>query len=72
MAAGAESKRRPLLGTLLLVLSGLVGASLLSSPPWAGPARGLPRNACGLVGRIAASFLLGGLGLPLAVWGGVV
>jgi S-DNA-T family DNA segregation ATPase FtsK/SpoIIIE len=63
-------RRRPLLGVLLLLVSLLVAGSVLCSPPWpgSGPVAGLPEDACGMVGRVTALFLLGYLGIPLAIW----
>jgi DNA segregation ATPase FtsK/SpoIIIE, S-DNA-T family len=74
MATAEGPARRPLLGVLTLAVSLLVLASLLSSPPWPGasPAPGMPRDACGLVGVLTAQFLLDELGLPLALWGGLI
>jgi len=69
MARAKPIQRRPLLGVLALTIFILVAGSFLSSPPWstAEPPFGIPRNACGEVGRRAADIFLGGLGLPVAV-----
>jgi S-DNA-T family DNA segregation ATPase FtsK/SpoIIIE len=74
MTAESGVKRRPLLGILTLAVSGLVGVSVLSSPPWpgAGPFPGLPPDACGTVGKFIASILLGALGVPLTFWGAMI
>ncbi len=74
MAKTADPQRRPVLGILTLTVGFLVTASLLSSPPWEGarPALGIPRDACGLVGRMTAGLLLGELGTPLTIWGGLL
>lgn len=73
MGKTEELRRRPLLGVLLLMVNLLVGVSLLSSPPWPSlRLSALPENACGLAGKVTAQTLLGGLGVPLVLWGGVV
>ena len=70
MTGSSDVQRRPFLGALLLTVAILVAVSLLSSPPWWGsePFPGLPRDACGIVGRIVASLLLGELGVALGPW----
>jgi DNA segregation ATPase FtsK/SpoIIIE, S-DNA-T family len=73
MGKTEELRRRPLLGVLLVMVNLLVGVSLLSSPPWPSlRVSALPENACGLAGKAAAETLLGGLGVPIVLWGGVV
>ncbi len=66
--------RRILLGILLLLVSLLTLASVMSSPPWpgAGPVAGLPADACGEVGLLISRHLYAGVGIPLALWGGLV
>ncbi len=66
--------RRILLGILLLLVSLLTLASVLSSPPWpgAGPLAGLPVDACGEVGLLISRSLYARVGIPLATWGGLV
>jgi DNA segregation ATPase FtsK/SpoIIIE, S-DNA-T family len=72
MAKTEELRRRPLLGVLLLTVNLLVGASLLSSSPWPSlRLSALPDNACGKAGIVAAATL-GGFGVPLILWGGMV
>jgi hypothetical protein len=72
MGKAEELRRRPLLGVLLLTVNLLVGTSLLSSPPWPSLRfSALPENACGLAGEVTAQTLLGGLGVPLVLWGGL-
>lgn len=74
MRDATTPQRRILLGILLLLVSLLTLASFLSSPPWpgAGPVPGLPADACGDIGAILSRHLLGSVGIPLALWGGLV
>ncbi|MEZ4651810.1 MAG: DNA translocase FtsK [Candidatus Eisenbacteria bacterium] len=68
----ASVSRKPLLGVLLLVTVALVAGSALSSPPWPGssPLLGLPRDACGMIGKSLSAVLLGYLGvaITIALW----